>query len=59
MLEAAASGEVTACAIDSRALYIVSGDKDLLVLGSFEGIKMVTARDFCNMYLAYIMQRAR
>jgi putative PIN family toxin of toxin-antitoxin system len=40
------------CAKDARALYIVSGDKDLLVLKQFETIQIVTAKEFCEQYLA-------
>ena len=39
------------CAVDSGSLYIVSGDKDLLVLKSYEGIEMITAADFCRRFL--------
>jgi predicted nucleic acid-binding protein len=39
------------CAKDARALYIVSGDKDLLVLKQFENIQIVTAKEFCVQYL--------
>ncbi len=39
------------CAIDARAYYIVSGDKDLLDIGEFEGIEMITAADFCSRFL--------
>ncbi len=39
------------CAKDAHALYIVSGDKDLLVLEKYENINIVTARDFCEEYL--------
>lgn len=39
------------CAKDARALYIVSGDKDLLVLSGYYGIQIVTARAFCEQYL--------
>ena len=39
------------CAIDAHAVYIVSGDKDLLSIGSFEGVEMVTAAEFCERYL--------
>jgi len=39
------------CAKDAHALYIVSGDKDLLVLEHFENIGIVTAKDFCERYL--------
>ena len=40
------------CAKDAKALYIVSGDKDLLELKKFENIEIVTAKDFCERYLA-------
>lgn len=39
------------CAKDSHSLFIVSGDKDLLVLGEYENIQIVTAKDFCEKYL--------
>ena len=39
------------CAKDSHALYIVSGDKDLLVIEQFENIQIVTAKDFYEKYL--------
>lgn len=39
------------CAIDSQALYIVSGDKDLLNIKAYKGVEIVTAADFCNRYL--------
>lgn len=39
------------CAKDAKALYIVSGDKDLLVLERFENIEIITAREFCDRYL--------
>lgn len=39
------------CAKDARALYIVSGDKDLLVLEHFENIQIITAKEFCEKYL--------
>ena len=40
------------CAIDGRALYIVSGDKDLLVLERCDGIEVITAKKFCEKYLS-------
>lgn len=40
-----------ACASDAKALYIVSGDKDLLVLERYENIEIVTAKEFCERYL--------
>lgn len=39
------------CAKDAKALFIVSGDKDLLVLGEYEGVLIVTAKEFCEQYL--------
>lgn len=39
------------CAKDSHALYIVSGDKDLLVIEQFENVQIVTAKSFCQKYL--------
>ena len=39
------------CAIDAKAIYIVSGDNDLLTIKHFEGIEIVTAREFYNKYL--------
>lgn len=43
-----------ACAVEGHADYIVSGDRDLLVLGSYEGIPIVTAAAFLR-----ILARAR
>ncbi len=40
------------CAKDSQALYIVSGDKDLLVIKRFENVRIVTAKDFCEEYFS-------
>ena len=40
------------CAIDAKALYIVSDDKDLLSTEDYEGIEIITAADFCNKYLS-------
>lgn len=40
-----------ACAKDAKALYIVSGDKDLLVLKEFEGCEIITAKEFCLRYI--------
>ena len=37
---------VVACAKEGNADYIVSGDQDLLVLGEYEGIRIVTPRRF-------------
>lgn len=35
-----------ACAVEGSVNYIISGDDDLLVLKEFEGIKIVTPREF-------------
>lgn len=35
-----------ACAIEGKANYIISGDEDLLTLKEYEGIKIVTPREF-------------
>lgn len=40
------------CAIDAKAIYIVSGDNDLLTIKNFAGIEIVTARDFYDKYLS-------
>ena len=34
------------CAVAAEADYIVSGDKDLLVLGNFRNIPIITAAEF-------------
>lgn len=39
------------CAKDAKAMYIVSSDKDLLVLEHFENIQIITAKEFCEKYL--------
>ena len=39
------------CAIDAKAIYIVSGDNDLLTLKNFAGIEIVTAREFYEKFL--------
>ncbi len=41
-----------ACAVEGRAEYIVSGDDDLLTLGSYQGIPMVTAGEFLRILAA-------
>ncbi len=37
---------VVACAVEGEAEFIVSGDQDLLVLGTYQEIHIVTPRDF-------------
>ena len=39
------------CALDSRALYIVSGDKDLLSIGSYAGISILTVAEFLEQHI--------
>ena len=39
------------CAKDAQALYIISGDKDLLVIKEYDGIEIITAKEFCDKYL--------
>lgn len=39
------------CAKDSHALYIVSGDKDLLVIKEYENVQIITSKDFCEKFL--------
>ena len=39
------------CAIDAHAIYIVSGDNDLLTIKNFAGIEIVTAKEFYEKYL--------
>ena len=33
------------CAMDCKAIYVVSGDKDLLSIGKYEGIEIITAKE--------------
>ena len=40
-----------ACAIDAKAIYVVSGDKDLLAVESYDEVKIVTAKEFYERYL--------
>ena len=35
-----------ACALDSRSLYIVSGDKDLLAVRQYQDVRVVTVAEF-------------
>jgi len=36
------------CAVTGGAQYLVTGDRDLLELGSYRGISIVTAGEFLN-----------
>lgn len=40
------------CAVDAKALYIVSGDKDLLDIKNYDEVKIITAKEFCEAYLS-------
>ncbi len=40
---------VIECAVIANAQFIVSGDKDLLSMGSYENIKIVTPKDFLEL----------
>jgi uncharacterized protein len=40
---------VLACALEAKANFIVTGDKDLLSLGEFEGVRIVTPRQFLEL----------
>jgi uncharacterized protein len=37
---------VLECAITGQAQVIITGDKDLLVLGKYEGIRILSSRDY-------------
>ena len=39
------------CAKDSHALYIISGDKDLLIIEKFENVQIVTEK-VCEKYFS-------
>lgn len=40
-----------ACALDARAIYVVSGDNDLLDIGSYGNVEVITAAEFCARHL--------
>lgn len=40
------------CAVDAKALYIISGDKDLLTIKNYDEVEIITAKDFCEKYLS-------
>lgn len=37
---------IIACAQEARAHYVITGDDDLLVMGEYQGIKIMTPGDF-------------
>ncbi len=38
--------KLLACAVEGNADYIVTGDIDILDIGSYKGVKIVTPKDF-------------
>jgi putative PIN family toxin of toxin-antitoxin system len=38
-------------AVESNSSIIITGDKDLLVLGKYKKIKIMSPKDFLDMYL--------
>ena len=44
------------CAIDADAVYIVSGDNDLLDLKAVNKVKIITAKEFVETYLNQIQE---
>ncbi|MBQ7644812.1 MAG: putative toxin-antitoxin system toxin component, PIN family, partial [Spirochaetales bacterium] len=40
------------CALDAGAVYIISGDKDLLSLEKYRGVTMITAADFVAQFIS-------
>jgi hypothetical protein len=47
---------IVACAVEGEADYIVSGDQDLLVLDEYEGIQVVTPRQFVEILAPFRAQ---
>ena len=39
-----------ACALESEAKYIISGDRHLLDVGLYQGIKIIKAKEFLNIW---------
>ncbi len=42
--------KIIACAIETKADYIVTGDKDLLVLKEYNGIKIINPNNFLALF---------
>jgi len=42
--------KLLACAVEGEADYLVTGDNDLLALGSYQGIPIITAAAFVRMF---------
>lgn len=43
-----ADDQFLACALAAGATFIVSGDKDILDLSQFKGVKIITPKEFCK-----------
>ena len=41
---------ILGCVVAANADYLVTGDTDLLVIGHFDGVKIVTPRDFESLF---------
>jgi predicted nucleic acid-binding protein len=41
---------VLECALDGHVEYIITGDKDLLDLGEFQGMRIINVSDFLQIY---------
>lgn len=44
--------KIIACAISAKADYIVTGDKDLLILKEYKGIKIISPKSFLDSFYA-------
>lgn len=42
--------KIIACAISAKADYIVTGDKDLLILKEYKGIRILNPRNFLTLF---------
>jgi putative PIN family toxin of toxin-antitoxin system len=42
--------KIIACALSAKAEYIVTGDKDLLALKKYQGIRILTPRAFLDLF---------
>jgi len=45
-----ADNKILECAIASEVEYIISGDRDLLVMKEVEGIRIISSRDFLEIF---------
>ena len=43
-----------ACAVDAQAIFVVSGDKDLLAVEHYDEVEIVTAKDFYERYISQL-----